>query len=125
MVRIALVNLSSLPMPGNDPIFPLGIERIRQALGDVGHNVRIVDFQREPQRQHDHSWIRQGWDVVGMTIRNVDPIDITCESHVPYYRQYAADLREAAGATADSILWVGGGPGFSLEEYKSSKKKNK
>ncbi|GHJ48999.1 hypothetical protein Cs7R123_63410 [Catellatospora sp. TT07R-123] len=49
-----------------------------------------------------------------MTIRNVDPIELACESHVPHYRDYAADLREAAGAAADSILWVGGGPGFSL-----------
>src|SRR5579859_4882808 len=114
MARVALVNLSSLSIPGNDPIFPLGIERIRQVLDEVGHSVRIVDFRREPQRQHDHSWIRQGWDVVGITIRNVDPIDIACESHVPHYRDYVANLRAAAGAAADSILWVGGGSGFSL-----------
>lgn len=112
MARVALVNLASLRMPGNQPIFPLGIERIRQVLQSEGHEVEIIDFCRQPELQTDHSWIHRGWDVVGLTIRNIDPIDIACESHVPHYLAYTRDLQDAAG-DAD-ILWVGGGPGFSL-----------
>ncbi|MET8151120.1 B12-binding domain-containing radical SAM protein [Actinoplanes sp. NPDC049668] len=112
MARVALVNLASLRMPGNQPIFPLGIERIRQVLQIDGHEVEIIDFCERPELQADHSWVREGWDVVGLTIRNIDPIDIACESHVPHYLQYTRDLQNAAG-DAD-ILWVGGGPGFSL-----------
>jgi hypothetical protein len=112
MARIALVNLASLRMPGNQPIFPLGIERIRQVLESEGHEVAIVDFCERPERQTDHSWIHEGWDVVGLTIRNIDPIDIACESHVPHYVQYTRDLQDAAGDAG--ILWIGGGSGFSL-----------
>ena len=112
MARVALVNLASLKMPGNQPIFPLGIERIRQVLQSEGHEVEIIDFCRRPDLQTDHGWIREGWDVVGLTIRNIDPIEIACESHVPHYLQYTANLQAAAGDAG--ILWVGGGPGFSL-----------
>lgn len=112
MARIALVNLASLRMPGNQPIFPLGIERIRQVLQSDGHEVEIIDFHQAPDLQTDHTWVRRGWDVIGLTIRNIDPIDIACESHVPHYIQYTRKLQDAAG-DAD-ILWVGGGPGFSL-----------
>lgn len=112
MARIALVNLASLRMPGNQPIFPLGIERIRQVLESDGHDVTIIDFCQSPSLQTDHSWINDGWDVVGFTIRNIDPIELACESHVPHYVKYARELQEAAGES--DILWVGGGPGFSL-----------
>jgi radical SAM superfamily enzyme YgiQ (UPF0313 family) len=111
MAKVALVNLSSLKMPGNDPIFPLGLERIRQVLQDDGHDVRIIDFRRNPDWQVNPTWLDEGWDVIGLTIRNIDPIDLSCESHVPHYLKYTQTLMQRARSRP---LWVGGGPGFSL-----------
>lgn len=113
MARVALVNLASLRMPGNDPIFPLGVERIRQVLEEAGHQVRLVDFRQQPALQHDHGWVLEGWDVIGLTMRNIDPIDLSCASHVPEYASYTASL-QAAAAGQEAPLWIGGGPGFSL-----------
>lgn len=122
MARVALVNLASLPMPGNEPIFPIGLRCVQEALQTAGHDAVIIDFVAEPQHVTDLSWARQGWDVIGFTIRNIDPIDLACEGHVGHYVAFLDRVRAALGHAGpdaepfrtDPPLLVGGGSGYSL-----------
>lgn len=112
MARVALVNLASLPMPGNDPIFPIGLRCVQDALDRAGHQTRLVDFVESPAALDDLSWAAEGWDVIGFTIRNIDPLDLACDGHVEHYQAFLDRIRHTVGAAAP--LLVGGGPGYSL-----------
>jgi radical SAM superfamily enzyme YgiQ (UPF0313 family) len=112
VARIALVNLASMPMPGNEPIFPIGARCLQAALEQAGHETRLVDFVESPALFDDLSWVAQQWDVIGFSIRNIDPIDLAREGFVRYYRQFIERVREAAGDLTP--LMVAGGPGYSL-----------
>lgn len=76
MTRVALVNLASLPMPGNEPIFPIGLRCVQDALHLAGHETRLIDFVEDPGALADLGWAAESWDVIGFTIRNIDPIDL-------------------------------------------------
>lgn len=115
MARVALVNLASLPMPGNEPIFPIGLRCVQDALDLSGHQTRLIDFVEDPGAVDDLAWATESWDVIGFTIRNIDPIDISCDGHVEHYIRFVdrvrAALEEAGGRRP---LLVGGGPGYTL-----------
>ncbi|GHG12155.1 MULTISPECIES: B12-binding domain-containing radical SAM protein [Amycolatopsis] len=112
MANVLLVNLGSLPMPGNDPIFPIGLRCIQDALDREGHRTRLVDFVEDPPAREHLSWVKGPWDVIGFTIRNIDPIDLSCDGHVAHYEAFLGEVREVLGS--DRPLLVGGGPGYSL-----------
>ncbi|WP_042388589.1 B12-binding domain-containing radical SAM protein [Streptacidiphilus melanogenes] len=112
MTAVLLVNLASLPMPGNDPIFPIGLRCIQDALDRKQHRTRLIDFVEDPSALTDLSWATESWDVIGFTIRNIDPVDLSCDGHVPHYEAFLARLRETLGSRRP--LLVGGGPGYSL-----------
>ncbi|MFJ3235684.1 B12-binding domain-containing radical SAM protein [Streptomyces sp. NPDC086787] len=114
MSRVLLVNLASLPMDGNQPIFPIGVRCIQDALDRAGHVTRLVDFVEEPNSLVDLEWLYHEWDVIGFTIRNIDPIDITCSTHVDEYIAFAERIRMELGRRGLDPVLVGGGPGFSL-----------
>jgi radical SAM superfamily enzyme YgiQ (UPF0313 family) len=112
MARILLVNLASLPMPGNEPIFPIGARCVEQALQIRGHQTRLLDFVEQPEALNDLETIAaEGWDVIGFAIRNIDPIEIVCGGHVDAYRAAVARCKLVANP---HCTFVGGGPGFSL-----------
>ena len=112
MARVALVNLASLPMPGNEPIFPIGLRCVQDALDRAHHYTRLIDFVENPQTLVDLAWAAEPWDVIGFTIRNIDPIDLSCDGHVEHYEQFVQRVRQATGERTP--LMVGGGPGCSL-----------
>lgn len=112
MTRIALVNLASLPMSGNEPIFPIGLRCVQDALDRAHHETRLIDFVEDPQAFEDLSWVAEPWDVIGFTIRNIDPIDLACDGHVADYKNFLDRVRAALGGRTP--LLVGGGPGYSL-----------
>ncbi|ROR43217.1 radical SAM superfamily enzyme YgiQ (UPF0313 family) [Kitasatospora cineracea] len=112
MTAVLLVNLASIPMPGNEPIFPIGLRCIQDALDRENHRTRLVDFVEDPGAFTDLSWIAEPWDVIGFTIRNIDPVDLNCDSHVPHYEAFMDRVRAALGDRRP--LLVGGGPGYSL-----------
>ncbi|MBB1158666.1 B12-binding domain-containing radical SAM protein [Amycolatopsis dendrobii] len=112
MARVALVNLASLEMPGNEPIFPIGLRCVQDALDRAGHHTQLIDLVEDPQAHDDLSWAAQPWDVIGFTIRNIDPLDLACDNHVEHYVEFVNRVRAAAGSRCP--LFVGGGPGYSL-----------
>ncbi len=114
MARVALVNLASLPMPGNEPIFPIGLRCVQDALDLSGHHTRLIDFVEDPGASDDLSWLADSWDAIGFTIRNIDPIDLSCDSHVKHYENFLNRVRAALDRYGMRPLLVGGGPGYSL-----------
>ncbi|WP_042440464.1 B12-binding domain-containing radical SAM protein [Streptacidiphilus albus] len=113
MARVALVNLASLPMPGNEPIFPIGLRCVQDALDRAEHDTRLFDFVQDPAAAEDLSWVSEPWDAIGFTIRNIDPIDMACDGHVEHYVAFLDRVRAALG-DAPAPLLIGGGPGYSL-----------
>ncbi|MEU1290594.1 radical SAM protein [Kitasatospora sp. NPDC005856] len=111
---MALVNLASLPMPGNQPIFPIGLRCVQDALDRAGHVTRLVDFVESPASLENLEWLDGRWDIIGFTIRNIDPIDITCNTHVDEYVAFADRVRAELDRRGLDPVLVGGGPGFSL-----------
>lgn len=114
MSRVLLVNLASLPMDGNQPIFPIGVRCVQDALDRAGHVTRLMDFVAEPGGLTDLDWLGHEWDVIGFTIRNIDPIDITCSTHVDEYVSFTKRVRAELDRRGLDPVLVGGGPGFSL-----------
>ncbi|WEB42137.1 radical SAM protein [Streptomyces yunnanensis] len=114
MARVALVNLASLPMPGNEPIFPIGLRCVQDALDRADHRTRLIDFVEDPGALEDLSWATEPWDAIGFTIRNIDPIDMSCDGHVEHYEAFVNRVRQALAAAGQNPLLVGGGPGYSL-----------
>ncbi|MEM5581494.1 radical SAM protein [Roseibium sp. AS2] len=117
MARVLIINLASLPMPGNEPIFPIGARCVEDALRFAGHFVRLMDFVESPQALDDFSWLNDAYDIVAFAIRNIDPIDLSCDGHVLEYARFAErvhaalDPKQTGGSRP---LLVAGGPGFSL-----------
>lgn len=114
MARVALINLASLPMAGNEPIFPIGLRCVQDALDRNGHETHLVDFVETPDELSNMTWLEQEWDVIGFTIRNIDPIDISCGTHVDDYISFVKRVRGELGRRGRAPVLVGGGPGFSL-----------
>lgn len=112
MSRILLVNLASLPMAGNEPIFPIGLRCIQDALLRSGHHVDLIDFVADPSAYDDLSWLDGDWDIVGFAIRNIDPIDLACPDHVGDYSSFVSRVR--ARLPENRPLIVVGGAGYSL-----------
>jgi radical SAM superfamily enzyme YgiQ (UPF0313 family) len=99
-------------MPGNEPIFPIGLRCVQDALDRARHETRLIDFVENPNFSVDLTWAAEPWDVIGFTIRNIDPIDLACGGHVEHYEQFVHRVRQATGDRTP--LLVGGGPGYSL-----------
>lgn len=112
MTRVALVNLASLPMPANDPIYPVGLNLIRNSLERAGHDVTLIDFVENEEWCRNLGWAAEPWDVLAFSIRNIDPIDLAAESHVPHYVDFVGRLLEAVGPQRPVI--AAGGAGYSL-----------
>ncbi|SCK13858.1 Radical SAM superfamily enzyme YgiQ, UPF0313 family [Streptomyces sp. WMMB 322] len=114
MSRVVLVNLASLPMAGNEPIFPIGVRCVQDALDRAGHETLLVDFVQTPDQLTSFEWLDRDWDVIGFTIRNIDPIEIACDTHVDNYVSFVQRVREELSRRAQDPVLIGGGPGFSL-----------
>jgi radical SAM superfamily enzyme YgiQ (UPF0313 family) len=99
-------------MVGNEPIFPIGLRCVQQALDQAGHDTRLIDFVEQPETFADLRWATENWDVIGFTIRNIDPIDLAFDSFIDHYEKFVSRVRDAC--TGRPPLFVGGGPGYSL-----------
>ena len=114
MKRLRLINLSSLPIVGNQPIYPLGLVSIADALRAQGHDAEIVDFVAHPQRVEDLAWLDKPCDVIGFAVRDIDPINIARYAFIGAFVDFAQRVRERVGRAGYRPLWVGGGAGFTL-----------
>lgn len=113
-LRVLLVNLGSLRMSGNEPIFPVGPNCLVSALREAGHFAEILDFAESPEAENDLDWMSRDWDIVGFSIRNIDPIDLSVGSFVPSYAEFVSRAVSVARQLENPPLLVGGGSGYSL-----------
>ncbi|MFY9822101.1 MAG: cobalamin-dependent protein [Thermoanaerobaculia bacterium] len=114
MASVRLINLSSLPIVGNQPIYPVGVVSVAAALRADGHGVEIVDFVERPERAADLTWLDEPCDVIGFAIRDVDPIDIARFSFVGSFASFAAQVKMRTEGSGYRPLFVGGGTGVTL-----------
>jgi radical SAM superfamily enzyme YgiQ (UPF0313 family) len=114
MAFVRLVNLSSLPILGNRPVYPVGVVSVAQALTDAGHEVEIVDFVARPEAVTNLDWLAEPCDLVGYSIRDVDPIDLSRFSFVGAFADFARRIAARTEAAGYRPLFVGGGTGFTL-----------
>lgn len=112
--RVRLVNLSSLPIVGNRPVYPVGLASLSSALEGEGHRVEIVDFVAEPAWVNDLGWMDEPCDIVGFAIRDIDPIDVARFSFVPAYADFSGRVQACAASAGYLPIYVGGGTGFTL-----------
>ncbi|MFC7221188.1 B12-binding domain-containing radical SAM protein [Streptomyces polyrhachis] len=101
-------------MAGNEPIFPIGVRCVQDALDRAGHITQLIDFVETPEMSSTFDWLDDEWDIIGFTIRNIDPIEIAAGTHVDDYIRFIARIREELAERGLEPLLVGGGPGFSL-----------
>jgi radical SAM superfamily enzyme YgiQ (UPF0313 family) len=111
---VRLINLSSLPIVGNQPIYPVGVVSVAAALRADGHDVEIVDFVERPERAAELSWLDEPCDVIGFAIRDVDPIDYARFSFVDSFTAFAARVKGRAEGCGYRPVFVGGGTGVTL-----------
>jgi radical SAM superfamily enzyme YgiQ (UPF0313 family) len=92
------------------PVYPLGLDCVAGALAPR-HAVRILDVNIEGAREQLAETLGgDPPDVVGLSIRNIDNVDVLApRSYVPAYRQVARFIRERSRAPL-----VLGGCGFSI-----------
>lgn len=114
MASVRLINLSSLPIIGNQPVYPVGVVSVAAALGADGHAVEIVDFVERPEATGGLAWLDEPCDVIGFAIRDVDPIDIARFSFVDSFSSFAARVRERTAECGYRPVFVGGGTGVTL-----------
>ncbi|MFX0099430.1 MAG: B12-binding domain-containing radical SAM protein [Candidatus Hodarchaeota archaeon] len=70
-MRVLLVNPNTYKKP---PVIPLGLEYLLTYLRGAGHNVDVLDlcFSDDPRKEIDEIFLGKSYDLVGVTIRNVD-----------------------------------------------------
>lgn len=109
-MKVILVSANTAEMPY--PVYPIGMSMVAAAVRQAGHEVTCFDFLqsgRSPQALRQELR-RFEPEVVGISIRNVDNVNILNEErYVGGVRQLVQCVRTATGAPV-----VLGGSGFSI-----------
>jgi len=71
-MQITLINPNRYKYP---PVIPIGLEYIITVLEDNNYNVKVLDlcFSNDIYRDIDNHFSEHNPELVGITIRNVDP----------------------------------------------------
>ena len=107
-VLIVAMNREKFP----DPVFPLGAAYIAHSVKKAGYEVEVFDccFMENPQDELKNKLLNTKFDVIGLSIRNVDnnsfPI---AENYLSYYQEMVTVCRNNSNATI-----VVGGSGFTI-----------
>jgi putative variant cofactor biosynthesis B12-binding/radical SAM domain protein 1 len=111
-MRVIMIQAPSVEGISNERVYPIGIVSLAGLLKDAGHDVSILDMNIEPdpfgalkERLTDHQP-----EVVGISLRNIDPLGNKTSSLVP---PFAAAVKMAASLMPKAWI-IAGGTGFSL-----------
>jgi radical SAM superfamily enzyme YgiQ (UPF0313 family) len=110
-MRILMVAANQEQKP--DPVVPLGASLVAGALRRAGHDVGFLDccFSGSACYGELETRLAEGWDVVGLSMRNVDDVAWPrATAFVGHYRELSAVVRRVA-PQATLIL---GGSAFTL-----------
>ena len=133
MADVLLVDTNTTPFNEAFPVYPIGLDYLQGALADSGLGAaRILDLTRAGGPLGSKDLSRRGarslalikkalasqpWDVVGLSLRNIDSTYPTLEgeAHLHHYLpQLAAYLDCVQENTAPDTHVVLGGTGFSM-----------
>ncbi|MBI2877386.1 MAG: cobalamin B12-binding domain-containing protein [Candidatus Tectomicrobia bacterium] len=72
-ILLVQTNRERLPQP----VIPLGLGLVAAATAQAGHQVKVLDlcFSKDPERELAERLRRRAYDVVGLSIRNLDSSD--------------------------------------------------
>ncbi|MGB9792639.1 MAG: B12 lower ligand biosynthesis radical SAM protein BzaD [Thermacetogeniaceae bacterium] len=111
-MRVLLVQTPSVEVYSEEKVYPIGIVVLAGQLRSLGYDVRILDMNLDPE---PFGRLRKQLldfhpDVVGLSLRNIDPLGNKTSSLMP---QFIAAVKLVAALLPDAWLIVGG-TGFSL-----------
>ena len=111
-MRILFIQALSMEGPSSERVYPIGVVTLATILQKAGHETRVIDMNMQPD---PYSAVRSalldyGPDVVGFSLRNIDPLGNRTSSLVP---QFMVTVRMAAALLPGARL-IAGGTGFSL-----------
>lgn len=114
-LKLLLVSANREPFP--DPVFPLGLAYIAQAVRKEGHSVRILDlaFSRDPIKSLSEAIREECPGCVGFSFRNLDNAAYPLTRfYLPDYQELVRTARSVGSVTVKPPVLVAGGPAFSL-----------
>ena len=111
-MQVMMIQAPSVEGTSNERVYPIGIVSLAGLLKTAGHNVEILDMNLEvdpfgslKKRLTDYQP-----EVVGISLRNIDPLGNKTSSLVP---PFAAAVKMAASLLPKAWI-IAGGTGFSL-----------
>ncbi len=111
-MRILMVQTQSVEGASSERVYPIGIVSLGGLLKKEGHEVSILDMNlpSDPFRELKERLLDFHPDVVGLSLRNIDPLGNKSTSLVP---SFVTTARIVSSLAPDACI-VAGGTGFSL-----------
>lgn len=111
-MRILLVQAPSVEGPASEIVAPLGLGIVADAARRAGHEVELLDLNvaESPFAALEAAAQRLGPDLVGVGLRNIDPLANRRHSYLPGFAALLRTIRR----TLPEVPLVAGGAGFSM-----------
>jgi len=111
-MRVLMVQALSMEESSPERVYPIGIVTLAGHLQAAGHEVSILDMniEKEPFTKLKERLLSFEPEVVGLSLRNIDPLANKTSSLIP---PFVVTVRLVAALLPDSRIIVGG-TGFSL-----------
>ncbi|MFO0753978.1 MAG: B12 lower ligand biosynthesis radical SAM protein BzaD [Thermodesulfovibrionales bacterium] len=111
-MRILLVQAPSVEGPSSEKVYPLGIVTLAGPLKDGGHDLRLLDMniEQDPFGTLKEALLEFRPDVVGVSLRNIDPLGNKTASLVP---PFSVAVKMISSLLPRATI-IAGGTGFSL-----------
>ncbi len=111
-MRVMMIQAPSVEGISNERVYPLGVVSLAGGLKEAGHDVEILDMNLEldPFGALKERLMDYQPEVVGISLRNIDPLGNKMSSLVP---PFAAAVKIAASLLPKAWI-IAGGTGFSL-----------
>jgi anaerobic magnesium-protoporphyrin IX monomethyl ester cyclase len=111
-MRILMVQTQSVEGPSSEKVYPLGVVSLANRLMDCGHEVGIIDMNldADPFKMLRERLLAFRPDVVGLSLRNIDPLGNKTTSLIPHF----VTTVRLVSAVLPKAWVVAGGTGFSL-----------
>ena len=107
-----MVQTHSVEGPSSEKVYPLGIVSLAKRLINCGHEVSIIDMNlhADPFGMLKERLLAFCPDVVGLSLRNIDPLGNKTSSLIPHF----ITTVRFVSALLPKVWIIAGGTGFSL-----------
>jgi putative variant cofactor biosynthesis B12-binding/radical SAM domain protein 1 len=111
-MRILMVQTQSVEGFSSEKVYPIGIVSLANRLIDCGHEVSIIDMNlhADPFKMLRERLLTFCPDVVGLSLRNIDPLGNKTTSLIPHF---ITAVRLVSSVLPKARI-IAGGTGFSL-----------